>query len=87
MERQPHDLDHSTDLTLAHYNQHAKNFRVGTRYHDVNQNIDALLRHIEGEPPTFSILGAAPDVTTKCSRVLVIAPSGWMAWMAPDASL
>ena len=42
-------------LTLAHYNQRAAAFCEGTRDHDVSQNIDALLRHIVGEPP-FTIL-------------------------------
>jgi SAM-dependent methyltransferase len=43
------------DLTLQHYNQRARDFRDGTRDHDVSQNIEALLRHIEAEPP-FRIL-------------------------------
>ena len=51
----PHELDRIVALTLAHYDQHAEDFRDGTRDHDVSQNIDALLRHIEGEPP-FTIL-------------------------------
>ncbi len=41
--------------TLAHYEQHAQEFRAGTRDHDVSQNIAALLRHIEGESP-FTLL-------------------------------
>jgi SAM-dependent methyltransferase len=41
--------------TLAHYDECAEDFRAGTRDHDVSQNIDALLRHIKGEPP-FRIL-------------------------------
>jgi len=49
------DLDAIVDLTLAHYNQRADAFRDGTRNHDVRQNIDALLRHIVGDPP-FKIL-------------------------------
>ncbi len=55
MKLQPHDLDEITARTLEHYNQRAEDFRAGTRDHDVSQNIDALLRHIEGEPP-FTIL-------------------------------
>jgi SAM-dependent methyltransferase len=39
------------ERTLAHYNQRARDFREGTRDHDVSQNIEALLRHIEAEPP------------------------------------
>mgnify|MGYP003398647856 CR=1 FL=1 len=41
--------------TLAHYDARAEDFREGTRDHDVSQNIDALLRAIEGPPP-FTIL-------------------------------
>lgn len=37
--------------TLAHYEHHAADFWAGTCHHDVSQNIDALLRHITGEPP------------------------------------
>lgn len=49
------DFEQITSLTLAHYNQRAEDFRAGTRNHDVSQNIDAVLRHISGEPP-FTIL-------------------------------
>ena len=49
------DLESIERTTLAHYNERAAEFRDGTRDHDVSQNIDALLRHIEGVPP-FSIL-------------------------------
>jgi SAM-dependent methyltransferase len=41
--------------TLAHYESRADAFREGTRDHNVAQNIDALLRHIEGAAP-FEIL-------------------------------
>jgi len=47
----PYDPLQIVDLTLQHYNQRARDFRDGTRDHDVSQNIDALLRHIEAEPP------------------------------------
>ncbi len=49
------DLDTIERTTLAHYNQRAEAFLAGTRDHDVSQNIDALLRHIEGAAP-FDIL-------------------------------
>lgn len=55
MKNQSHGLDNITALTLAHYNRHAEDFRAGTRHHDVSQNIAALLRHLNGEPP-FLIL-------------------------------
>src|ERR1700732_382579 len=51
----PHELDDIATRTLAYYEQRAEGFRDGTRDHDVSQNIAALLRHIEGEPP-FLIL-------------------------------
>jgi SAM-dependent methyltransferase len=47
----PHELDEIATLTLAYYEQRAKEFRDGTRHHDVSQNIAALLQHIEVEPP------------------------------------
>jgi len=40
-----------SDGTLAYYNRSAEAFWEGTRDHDVNQNIDALLRHLEGDGP------------------------------------
>ena len=33
--------------TLGHYNASADDFRAGTRDHDVSQNIEALLRHLD----------------------------------------
>jgi SAM-dependent methyltransferase len=41
--------------TLEYYDRHAEEFWQGTRDHDVSQNIEALLQHIEGKPP-FRIL-------------------------------
>jgi SAM-dependent methyltransferase len=49
------DIKQITAQTLAHYDQNAEAFWWGTRDHDVRQNIEALLRHIEGEGP-FAIL-------------------------------
>jgi len=64
---EPQDLDRITAVTLAHYEQRAEEFRAGTSDHDVRQNIDALLRHIQGEPP-FTILdfgcGPGRDLAT-----------------------
>jgi SAM-dependent methyltransferase len=49
------------ERTLSHYEQRAEAFRDGTRDHDVSQNIDALLRHIEKAPPfTILDLGCGP---------------------------
>ena len=47
--------------TIAHYEQHAHEFRAGTQDHDVSQNIAALLRHIEvASPFTILDLGCGP---------------------------
>ena len=66
-----HELDRIAATTLAHYDQHAEQFRAGTRDHDVRQNIDALLRHIRADPP-FTILdfgcGPGRDLKTFTSR-------------------
>ena len=41
----PQELKKLSRLTLEHYNQCAEEFREGTRYHDVSQNVEALLQH------------------------------------------
>ena len=57
--------------TLAHYERRAEEFRAGTRDHDVRQNLEALLRHLEGEPP-FTILdfGCGPGRDLKALTAL-----------------
>jgi SAM-dependent methyltransferase len=61
MKLNPQDLKKITDRTLDHYNEHAEDFWEGTRDHDVNQNITALLQCIEGEPPhTILDFGCGP---------------------------
>ena len=53
--------------TLAHYDQNAQGYWEGTRDHDVRQNIDALLEHIDAPPP-FAVLdfgcGPGRDLST-----------------------
>ena len=49
------NLDDISARTLDHYDRRAEDFWKGTRAHDVSQNIAALLKYIEGEPP-FAIL-------------------------------
>lgn len=51
MKLDPQDLAQITSTTLGNYNSTAEGFREGTRDHDVSQNIDALLRHIQSEKP------------------------------------
>jgi SAM-dependent methyltransferase len=47
--------------TLAEYDRSAEAFWRGTRSHDVSQNIDALLRYIEGPAPyTILDFGCGP---------------------------
>lgn len=64
-------LDEISLLTLAHYEQGAEEFWLGTRDYDVSQNIDALLGEIESEPP-FRILdfgcGPGRDLRAFASR-------------------
>ncbi|MFY9317768.1 MAG: class I SAM-dependent methyltransferase [Burkholderiales bacterium] len=64
-------MDEVSRRTLAHYDQRAEDFWLGTRSHDVRQNIDALLGAIEGEPP-FVILdfGCGPGRDLKTFRDL-----------------
>jgi SAM-dependent methyltransferase len=63
----PEDLAAITAGTLGHYNERADEFWMGTRDHDVKQNIEALLRHIRAAPP-LSILdfgcGPGRDLAT-----------------------
>jgi SAM-dependent methyltransferase len=57
----PQDLEKIAGLTLENYNRRAEEFWQGTRDHDVSQNITALLRFIETEPPcTILDLGCGP---------------------------
>ncbi|MBT8768430.1 class I SAM-dependent methyltransferase [Metapseudomonas boanensis] len=51
----PADLASITATTLDDYNRNAEGFREGTRDHDVSQNIEALLRNIQGSTP-FTLL-------------------------------
>ncbi|MFA4969389.1 MAG: class I SAM-dependent methyltransferase [Sulfuritalea sp.] len=55
MKLDPETLQQIVDRTLDHYHTRAEAFWEGTRHHDVEQNIEALLRHIRGAPP-FAIL-------------------------------
>ena len=65
------DFNSITQRTLAHYDERAEAFWEGTRDHDVRQNIDALLRHIQAAPP-FRILdfGCGPGRDLAAFRAL-----------------
>jgi SAM-dependent methyltransferase len=67
----PDDEVNAAARTLAYYQDRAEEFRVGTRNHDVSQNIAALLRHIEADPP-FTILdfGCGPGRDLKTLAAL-----------------
>ena len=43
------DLDEIEEFTIAHYEDNAESFRVGTKDHDVSQNIDAFLSALPKE--------------------------------------
>jgi SAM-dependent methyltransferase len=78
--RKPLDPDELSEIaarTLAHYAERAEQFRAGTRDHDVSQNIAALLKHLQGEPP-FTILdfGCGPGRDLKAFAALGHRPIG-----------
>jgi len=91
-----HTQDRIAARTLQHYNDRAEEFREGTQGHDVSQNIAALLKHIEGNPPaaildlgcgpgrdlgTFAGLGHAPVGLEGCARFAAMArEDGWEVW-------
>ena len=57
----PQDLAAIAGRTLDDYDRSAESFWRGTRDHDVTQNVDALLRHIEAPPPcTILDFGCGP---------------------------
>jgi SAM-dependent methyltransferase len=73
----PQDLAAITAGTLEHYNERADEFWIGTRDHDVKQNIEALLRHIRAAPP-LSILdfGCGPGRDLAAFRSMGHEPIG-----------
>jgi SAM-dependent methyltransferase len=55
------ELKKIADVTLDHYDKRAEDFSAGTRDHDVSQNINALLQHINAKPRfTILDLGCGP---------------------------
>ncbi len=73
----PDELTAITARTLQHYEQRAESFWEGTRDHDVSQNIAALLKAIEGEPPYAILdLGCGPGRDLKALRALGHLPVG-----------
>jgi len=77
MKLDPEDLAKISALTLSHYEENAESFEAGTRDHDVSQNIAALLRHIQGEPPYDILdLGCGPGRDLKTFVALGHRPVG-----------
>jgi SAM-dependent methyltransferase len=70
-------IDEISRVTLAHYDEGAEQFWVGTRDHDVSQNLDALLGEIEAKPP-FRILdfGCGPGRDLRAFVLRGHAPTG-----------
>ena len=70
-------MDEVSQRTLAHYDQRAEEFWRGTRDHDVQQNMEALLAAIDGRPP-FAILdfGCGPGRDLKAFKDLGHEPVG-----------
>ena len=55
------ELQRVGSVTIEHYERSAQSFWEGTKDHDVSQNVDALLRHIQTEPPHAILdLGCGP---------------------------
>ena len=73
----PDDLRRISQVTLGHYDRSADRFWEGTKDHDVEQNVAALLRHVEGTPP-FAILdlGCGPGRDLATFRALGHEPVG-----------
>ncbi len=71
------ELAHVTSRTVAYYDRRAPAFWEGTKDHDVSQNIEALLRHIE-QPAPLRILdvGCGPGRDLKAFRALGHTPTG-----------
>jgi SAM-dependent methyltransferase len=70
-EHESKDTEEITRATLAHYEGSAESFWSGTRDHDVRQNIDALLRAIEGDGPhTILDFGCGPGRDLAALRAL-----------------
>lgn len=66
-----------TTKTLEHYNERADEFWIGTRDHDVKQNIDVLLRHTHGTHPLCILdFGCGPGRDLVTFRTLGHEPIG-----------
>jgi SAM-dependent methyltransferase len=88
MPQTPQELHRVAARTLAHYDRNAQEYSEGTRDHDVRENIEALLGHID-VPPPFTLLdfgrGPGRDLVTFTAlghRVIGLEGSARLAAMA-----
>ena len=66
-----------TASTIGHYEHRAEQYRAGTWDHDVRQNLNALLRHIDAAPPYRILdLGCGPGRDLVALAALGHAPVG-----------
>ncbi len=88
----PDELQALAARTLAHYEAGAAEFRARTLDHDVSQNINALLRHIEAPAPwTILDFGCGPgrdlqSFVARGHRAIGLDGTGSFAAMARAAS-
>jgi SAM-dependent methyltransferase len=73
----PVDLEEIEKLNIAHYEENAESFRIGTQDHDVSQNIAALLDALPKEK-TLDILdfGCGPGRDMRIFKALGHRPVG-----------
>ena len=77
MNEPPADPALVSGRTLEHYSERAAAFWAGTRDHDVQQNIAALLRHIAAAPPLRILdFGCGPGRDLAAFRALGHEPVG-----------
>ena len=87
MPQPPEELSQISAKTLAHYSEQADAFWQGTRDHDVQQNIAALLRHLPRTVPLGILdVGCGPGRDLMAFRALGHAPIG-VEGSAPMADL
>lgn len=73
----PEQLAQISAITIGHYQACAEDFRDGTREHDVSQNIDALLRHIDAPAPLQILdFGCGPGRDLRTFRAMGHQPVG-----------